>query len=407
MPGYGARYWSDRTANNRRRSYPKFRGNATADAVVIGGGLTGAAATYALTTAGFDVVLLEAGRLADGATAGGLGAIVPEPDANYRTVESVAGRRVGRMAWKEAHRAALEFASTLKKLPTSSDLAPATLFVNALRPEDAALLRKERTLRKDAGLDAPWVNAQAARRALATESAGAIRQRDAFTYDPVRAALALTSAAAAKGARIFERSEVRRTRFTRKDALVVLGNATIRTKGVVVATGGPGRLFGQLRRHVRQLDGHLVATRPLNAAMRREVGARAAVVTEGGEAPHWLRWLSDDRLLFAGALGPPVGTRLRDQALVQRTAQLMYELSLRYPVISGLAAAWGWSIPVVRTPDGLPWIGAHRNYPHHFFAMAFGWQGDALAWLAARAAVRFFRGETRREDDAFGFVRHL
>jgi glycine/D-amino acid oxidase-like deaminating enzyme len=85
----------------------------------------------------------------------------------------------------------------------------------------------------------------------------------------------------------------------------------------------------------------------------------------------------------------------------------MYELSLRYPEISGLPAEWGWDVPVVSTPDGLPWIGPHRNYPFHFFSMAFGWHGDGLAWLAAKAALRFLRGETTRDDEAFGFVRHL
>jgi RimJ/RimL family protein N-acetyltransferase len=55
----------------------------------------------------------------------------------------------------------------------------------------------------------------------------------------------------------------------------------------------------------------------------------------------------------------------------------------------------------------LPWIGPHRNYPFHFFAMAFGWQGDGLAWHAARAALRYFQGNPRKEDEAFGFVRHL
>jgi glycine/D-amino acid oxidase-like deaminating enzyme len=85
----------------------------------------------------------------------------------------------------------------------------------------------------------------------------------------------------------------------------------------------------------------------------------------------------------------------------------MYEFSVRYPAISGLQAGWGWDVPVVSTFDGLPWIGPHRNYPFHFFAMAFGWQGDGLAWHAARAALRYFQGNPRREDDAFGFVRHL
>jgi glycine/D-amino acid oxidase-like deaminating enzyme len=83
----------------------------------------------------------------------------------------------------------------------------------------------------------------------------------------------------------------------------------------------------------------------------------------------------------------------------------MYELSKRYPAISGLPAAAGWDGPVVRAADGLPWIGPHRNYPFHFFAFALGWHGEGLAMFAARAALRFFRGEPRREDGALGFLR--
>jgi glycine/D-amino acid oxidase-like deaminating enzyme len=62
-------------------------------------------------------------------------------------------------------------------------------------------------------------------------------------------------------------------------------------------------------------------------------------------------------------------------------------------------------MPICTTQDGLPWIGAHRNYPFHFFAMAFGWHGDALAWWAARAALRSAKLQPRREDDVFGFAR--
>jgi glycine/D-amino acid oxidase-like deaminating enzyme len=407
MPGYGARYWADRTAENRRRRYPTFRGTHTADVVIIGGGLTGCTAAYGLASAGLDVVLLEADRLAHGSTAGSLGAILPQPDAMYAEVERLAGRRAARTAWKEARRSALEFASVLKKLPTRSDLIPSVLFINAASPAEAAMLRREQARRKDAGLDAPWVTAQAAQRELGTDTSGAIRLRDAFQFDPVRAALGLAGMAGSKGARIFERSPVKRTRFTRKDALVVLASGTIRARGVFVATGEPGALFGQLRRHVNRLEGFVVATDSLSAAMRREVRASHAVLTEAGAAPHWLRWLTDDRLLFAGALGSPVAERQRERTTTQRTAQLMYELSVRYPAISGLPAAWGWSLPVVSTPDGLPWVGPHRNYPHHFFALGFGWHGDGLAWLAARAAARHFRQEARPEDEAFGFIRHL
>ncbi len=407
MPGFGAQYWADRTARNRRRSYPQFKGADTADVVVIGGGLTGCTAAAVLAGGGLRVVLLEADRIAAGATAGSLGAIVPQPDATFRSVESAAGVRAARTGFQETQRSAREFASALKKLPIKCDVTPAPVLVNARTAEEAALLAKERAARKAAGVDAPGLSRSAAEAELGTDSAGAIRLRDGFLFDPVRAALGFAAQAETKGARIFERSVVRRTRFTRKYADVILASGTIRTTGIVVATGGPGSLFGQLRRHVRETDGFVVVTEPLSAAMRRETGRRATVLTESGDAPHWLRWLPDDRAMFAGAVGRPVGSRLIDKAIVGRTSELMYELSVRYPVISGLPAGWGWRVPIVRTPDGLPWIGPHRNYPFHFFAMAFGWHGDGMAWLSAKAALRYFTGKSRREDDAFGFVRHL
>lgn len=407
MPGYGKTYWGERTGPARRREYPRLRGEHSADVVVIGGGLTGCTAAYGLAAAGLDVILVEGDRLANRATAGSLGALVSEPDATVQSVADLSGRGVARTAWMEARKGALEFAALLRKLGIKCDLSEAPLLTNARTDEDAAALRKEQAARKAAGVDAPWLTPPAARRVLSSESEGAIRLRDAFTFDPVRAALGLAAAAEKKGARLFERSPVTRTRFTRKDATVVVEGARILTRGIVVATGEPGSLFGQLRRHVHRQDGFAVATHTLPAAMRREVGASNSLVTEPGDTPHWMRWLPENRLLFAGAAGAPVNARMLDKALVQRTGQLMYELSVRYPAISGLPAAWGWSLPVVSTPDGLPWIGAHRNYPHHFFALAFGWHGDGLAWWAAKAAVRHFRDEPRREDEAFGFVRHL
>ena len=406
MPGYGARYWAERTPVSRRATYPAFRGPATADAVVIGGGLTGCMATSVLAAAGFDVIQLEANRLAQGSTAGGLGIIAPQPNVGFRELEGVVGRRIARIAFKESRRSALELASAIRRHDIRCDLIPVALGINARNKEEAEALRRERDARRDADLEAAHLSETAARGLVRTDTAGALRLPDTFLFDPVRAALGFAEVAARRGARIFEQSPVKRTRFTRKTADVVLGSGTIRTRAIVVATGEPGTLFGQLRRHVRRDDGFVVVTDTLPAPARREIGPIEAVITEGGREP-WVRPLPEHRLMFAGASAKPAGPRAISKAVVQRTAQLMYELSVRYPPISGLPARWGWTVPIVTTPDGLPWIGAHRNYPFHFFAMAFGWQGDALGWGAARAAVRFLNGETRKEDEALGFVRHL
>lgn len=406
MPGYGARYWEERTT--RRRTFPKLRGEHKADAVVIGGGLTGSIAAYVLAAGGLDVMLVEANRLASGSTAGSLGVIVPEPDAWFREVEAANGKRVPRIAWKEAHRSANELASAIKKIGIKCDLKSAPYFINAQSPDEAQWLRKEQAARRGAGNVASWMTPAAASAETALESSGALKPGVGYTYDPVRAALGFAAAAETQGAQVFEKSVVRRTKFTRKDATVILKDASILTKGIIVATGEPGQVFSQLRRHVRRVSGYAVVTEPLPAAMRRETGKRSAIVAgASAENRHWMRWLPEDRALFAGALGPATPTRLKDKTLVQKTAQLMYEFSVRYPAISGLPAHWGWETEIVSTVDTLPWVGPHRNYPFHFFALGFGWHGDSLSWLAAKAALRYFTQVNRKDDEALGFVRHL
>ena len=68
-------YWFDRFPKGRRPSYPRLKGNQATRIAVIGGGLTGASSALAFASAGFDVLLLEAGSVGRGATASADGII--------------------------------------------------------------------------------------------------------------------------------------------------------------------------------------------------------------------------------------------------------------------------------------------------------------------------------------------
>jgi glycine/D-amino acid oxidase-like deaminating enzyme len=405
MAAYGHSYWETGAKTASARRAPK--GNLTADVVVIGGGFTGCAAAYALSHAGLDVVLVEANRLASGSTARSTGAILPVPDLPLTSVQKTAGAKEARVAFTELRRSAVDLISTLKRMGVRCGLDSLPLIVNAPFTNDAALLKKEASARKAIKLDAAWLTPAVARETLATETQGAMRLKDAGVLNPVEAALGLAEAARAKGARIFEQAAVKKTTFTRKDVTVVLAGAKIVTRGVVVATGAPGPVFHQLDRHVRTSQGYVVVTEPLPAAMRKLVGARDALYTEATESPRFIRWLADNRALVAGLSGPEPPAAKRAEAVRQRANQLMYEFSLRYPDISGLPPAFGWDMPIVTTVDGLPWIGPHRNYPFHFFSVAFGWHGEAFGWLAARAAARHFTGRATKDDEALGFLRAM
>ena len=144
---------------------------------------------------------------------------------------------------------------------------------------------------------------------------------------------------------------------------IVAGKTTIAAKTVIVATGEPGSLFSALARHFVEAETYVALTPPLGAEVRRTAGTRDAIVEDRSRPPHRLCWTADDRILWSGADQPRVADRQRKAVLVQRTGQLMYELSLALPAISGTPPEYGWHAPWSRAHDDLPFIGTHRNYP--------------------------------------------
>jgi glycine/D-amino acid oxidase-like deaminating enzyme len=141
------------------------------------------------------------------------------------------------------------------------------------------------------------------------------------------------------------------------------------------------------------------------ARIRHQLWRRTTVVRDSAEPPHIVRWLDDERLLVVGADTESPPERLKEKVIVQRTGQLMYELSVLYPDISGLQPAYGWGIGYARTAEGLPYIGPHRNFPHQLFA--FGDSSHSLtgAYLASRILLRHHLDEVEPSDQAFEFTR--
>jgi glycine/D-amino acid oxidase-like deaminating enzyme len=71
----------------------------------------------------------------------------------------------------------------------------------------------------------------------------------------------------------------------------------------------------------------------------------------------------------------------------------MCELSTHYPVISGIQPEYAWDGPIVNTPDGVPYIGPHQNFPRHLFALGSGGNGLALGFLSLRILLRHYLDE--------------
>jgi glycine/D-amino acid oxidase-like deaminating enzyme len=150
---------------------------------------------------------------------------------------------------------------------------------------------------------------------------------------------------------------------------------------------------------------YAVMTEPLPAAMRKQLGDRETTLRDTNSPPHRVRWARGERLVIAGADQRETPARTREAVLVQRTGQLMYEFLTMYPAISGLQPEYGWQASYGETADGLMYIGAHRNFPHHLFALGGGRESATGAFVAARIIARAIQGEPGKEDEVFGWTR--
>jgi len=405
MTKYGRSPWLDQFPKSRIPSHPRHRGAMKADVVVIGGGLTGCATAYALSASGFKTVLVEGGQIGRGTTALSSGWIADEPAVPFHEVERAIGLRNARKAWQAWRRASLDFVALIRRLEIKCNLETHGSITIASNPDQLARLTKDHKARKGAGLDVALVNARAIKGETALDAVGALRSREGATIDPYRACVGLADAAANRNALLFERSPVRKITFTRKDAKVFTADGAIDTRRIIVATGLPAGLFHSLARHFWFHTSYLVLTAAIPAKVRQLLGNRSVVVRDSAVPAHVVRWVGEDRLLVEGADSAVVPPRLRAKTAVQRTGQLMYELSTLYPDVSGTQPEYGWMSEYARTEDGLPYIGAHRNFPHHLFAFGNSSHSATGAYLASRILLRQCSGEMDPAAAAFSFHR--
>ena len=404
---YGVPYWLNRYPKARQPSYPRHRGALDVQVAILGGGLTGCSTAYVFAAAGVRVALVEGHRVGQGGSASCPGLLRLEPAVAFDALKTHHGLRVARHLWQSFRRAGLDMAATIRRLRVRCELVPDAALRIGLNNGDERMLRREMAAMRAAAVEGSWLTPARLRQETGLAGIGAIRSAGDAFIDPYRAALGLAAEAVKRRAQVFERTPVTRIRSGRKGVELMTDSGVIRAETIVVASHHPLPAFKPLRRHFDSREAFCVLTPPVPSFVRREFGRSRAIVIDHENPPHVFRRTSDERVMFLGTDGAPVPARAREKAMVQRTGQLMYELSKLYPAIAGTRPEYGWFVPVSVAPDGFVCIGPHRNYPRHLFAFGSGHNGVASAYLAARVLLRQYLAAPDKGDELFGFARLL
>jgi gamma-glutamylputrescine oxidase len=389
-PGHPDSYYV--ATANAMADHPQLAGSVYADVCVIGGGFTGASAALHLAERGYEVVLLEAARIGAGASGRNGGQVISGQRLPVSELEQRFGITRARLLWQLAEEAKATVRERIARHAISCDLKPGGLVV-AHRPRAARRLERDVEHLQNA-YDYPharYVGRAELSEMLATQRyCGGLLDTGACHLHPLNLVLGLADAAAAAGARIFERSRVLGIDTTRPP-VVSTAEGRVEARFVVLAMDGHlGNLVPGLAGWIMPINNFMIATAPLGEAAARALIRNDVAVADTKFVVDYFRLSADHRLLFGG--GESYGPRFPDdiKSLV-RTHMVRV-----FPQLAGVGIDYGWGGTVAITRSRLPHFA--RLAPEIFVAHGYSGQGIALATLAGKLIAEAIAGTAERFD---------
>ncbi|HET6684038.1 MAG TPA: FAD-binding oxidoreductase [Gaiella sp.] len=370
-------YWLDEPA-------PAFStGDATSrvDVGIVGAGVTGCACALALAEAGLRVRVVDARRVAEGASGRNGGFALRGTAAPYDEVVGSFGRERALALWRWTE----EEIDELERLAGDAFRRIGSLRLAADAEEREELRDELEGLRAD-GLEAEWVDAPAG--PLEGRFTAAIRHPTDGVLQPAHWVRRLAALAAEAGAEIVEGRRVN-------------DPAELRANTIVVATDGyPSGLLGELEGLIVPTRGQVIATEPL--------------VERWFEVPHYGRhgfdyWhqASDGRLVAGGFRDVALEQEFTADEAVTDDVQRALDRFVNDLVGRELRIDYRWAGIFGLVLDFLPVVGPVPGRDAIWVAGGYSGHGNVLGFACGRLVARAVLGDRDPLLDLFEPARLL
>ncbi len=379
--------WYEATAN-RAAARPPLRGRVEADTCVIGGGLAGLTTALELARRGGSVVLLEAKRIAWGAS-GRNGGFVSNGFAEG--MENVAAR-VGLEAAKGLYQLSCFGTEYVRREIAEGDpsIKMGEGWQGCIRYSKAAEKQAGvETMTRTYGQELQFLDVAATRaRVNSQRYFQSSYDPTAFHMHPLRYALMLASKAETAGARLFEGSPVKSVARESSDYRVRTAEGEIRCKSVVYCVSSLDRnIHPMTGRAVLPVATYVAVTEPL----AQDVIRTRSAISDSRRAGNYYRLIDEGRLLWGGA----ITTRLSEPArLAERMKADMLSV---FPSLGNPQIDYAWAGLMGYARHFMPLIGTDGQ--GQWWATAFGGHGmntTAMGGIVLARAIAAKDDEYRR-----------
>ena len=360
---------------------PSLSGDVSCDVAVIGAGLCGAAATLALAKQGINVVLLEAGRVAEKATGRNAGFILQGTAERYSRAVTMMGAEKTRKVHEWTLINHRRMAETIVEEGIDCNYRRSGSLQLAGTPQEEAELEESAALLLKNGFKAELLDGKVLGKTYtdAGFKMGVLLPEDGEVH-PARLVRGAVQAAMRHGATLYECSSVTELHANSPgDVTLKTVDGTVRCQLVLVCTNARARqLLPWYADKVDPVRGQMLATVPAPRIFDWPIYADHGF-------DYW-RQDERNRIVLGGWRNLDPGNEVGfEQTLHPVIQDRMTEFLNRFEALRGIEITHRWSGIMGFSRDSLPLVGPAPGAPGALAAVGFTGHGFGFAWQAGEA----------------------
>ncbi|WP_119458501.1 NAD(P)/FAD-dependent oxidoreductase [Rhodospirillaceae bacterium SYSU D60014] len=354
---------------------PPLSGDIETDICIIGGGLAGLSTALGLAERGKRVVVLEARRVAWGAS-GRNGGFV---SAGFASGPEAVVKRVGRDHARELHALTRDAVRLVRRRIDDHAIPCRPVNFGALKAwwtdDPEAAKREQAYMAETFGVELEFWPRERLRGELVTRRYhDALYDPNAFHFHPLNYAIGIAAAVEAQDGAIYEDSAVTGMELDAPTKTISTADGWVRAKTVVIACGGYiDGLHPRLSAAVQPIATYVMVTEPLGDRLRTAIRSPYAIIDSRFDFDYY-RPLADTRILWGGGI-----TIRRTEP--RRLARIMLgKLMKVYPQLDGVKVEAAWAGLMGYPTHAMPQLG--EVSPGAWYCMGFGGHGMATTTMA-------------------------
>jgi len=385
--------------NGLTHTFPSLQENLSCDALVVGGGISGALLVHELSARGIDCVLVDRRHIAFGSTSASTGLLQYEIDKPLVELIPLVGKGNAERAYLMGVEA-IRYLERVCGKDCGFTRHPSLMI--AKDTSHVARLRSEYEARSKAGLDVEWLERPELQKDYGIPRPAAIRSAIGAEVDPYRLTHRLLKKASERGARVFDRTELIRYSQEKRSVVAYTENKfRIRAKRIFFATGY--EITEWIPKDIVKISStYAFVSEPIEDF---EWWNQKALLWESGKDYLYARTTSDGRVLIGGEDDELQNGDRRDARVESKTLELARAFQRLMPHSPLLTVAFAWAGAFGHTKDGLAYIGPHESFPRGYFSLGFGGNGITFSAMAAEILADLHQGKTNSDAAIYTFSR--